>query len=126
MRPTLISAPAAWAAAGSASAISVDDVDEDAALLLDRCGLDDRAQGVRGAPHLADHPAVDLVADRQLEDDRAVLLVELLDGDGVRIIDELPRQVVEQLLHRVLDVGDVDALRAQELADLRGRRGARG
>src|SRR4051794_1801341 len=127
MRPTLMSSPAA---SGSATPRAlVDDVDEDAALLLHRGGLDDRPQGVGRAAALADDPAVVVLADGQLEDDRAVLLVELLHRDLVGVVDELPGQVVEQLLHRdaeVLDVGDVDALRAQELADLRGGRGAGG
>src|SRR4051812_23338744 len=112
----------------TAASALVDDVDEDAALLLDGGGLDDRPQGVRGAPALADHAAVVLVADRQLEDDRAVVLVELLDGDRGGVVDELARQVLEQLLHARGSpdlVVDVDALRAQELADLR-RRGRAG
>src|SRR4051794_31752811 len=84
----------------TAAGALVDDVDEDAALLLDGGGLDDRPQGVRGAPALADHAAVVVFADRQLQDDGAVLLVELLDGDGVGLLDELLGQVGEQLLHR--------------------------
>src|SRR3954447_5740327 len=127
MRPTLMSSPAASVSATPRAL--VDDVDEDAALLLDGGGLDDRPQGVGRAAALADDPAVVVLADRQLQDDGAVLLVELLHRDLVGVVDELPGEVVEQLLHRVpevLDVGDVDALRAQELADLRGGRGAGG
>src|SRR3954452_18385398 len=109
----------------------VDDVDEDAALFLDRRRLDHGAQGVGGPPALADHAAVVLLADGELQDDGAVVLVELLHGHLVGMVDELAGQVLEQLAHgrcegpaALAAAGDLDALRAQDLADLRGRLGA--
>ena len=51
---------------------SIDDVDEHMAALAGRCGFDDRAQRVRGASAAADHPAVVVGADAQLEHDRSV------------------------------------------------------
>src|SRR5690606_7778519 len=62
---------------------SVDDVDQDLALPLDRRRLEHGAKGVGGAPALADHAAVVVLGHGQLEDDRAVVLLELLDLDRV-------------------------------------------
>src|SRR3954471_18833607 len=119
--------PASQSSAGPAT--SVDDVDEHAAVLLDRRRLDDRAQSVRGPPAAADDLAVVVLPHGKLEDDRAVVLLELLDGHGVGLVDERPREVLEQLPHPQrppLAGGGVDALGLQELADLGRRLGALG
>src|SRR5204862_5877785 len=74
--------------------------DQDAAPLLDGRGLHDGAQGVGGTAALADDLAVVVVRDGELEDDSPVVLVELLDLDLVRLVDELTGEVLQQLLHR--------------------------
>ena len=40
------------------------------------------------APAATDHPAVVVGTDAELEHDRAVVLLELLDGDRLWVIDE--------------------------------------
>src|SRR4051794_23923321 len=77
----------------------VDDVDEDAALLAHRGGLDDGAQRVGGAPAAPDDLPVVVVGDGQLEDDRAVVLLELLDGHLVGMRDEHPGELLEEVAH---------------------------
>src|SRR3954471_16794949 len=99
---------------------SLDDVDEDAPVVLDRGGLDDRAEGLRGASPASDDLSVVILVDRELEDQRAVVLLELLDLDGLGGVDEEPREVLEQLAHGGLG----DALRLQELLDRLARLGA--
>src|SRR6185312_1006813 len=84
------------------SGISVDDVDEHAAVLLHRRRLHDQPQRVGGATAAADHLAVVVVGDRQLEHERAVVLLELLDGHLVRLVDELAGEVFEQLFQEAL------------------------
>ena len=60
-------------------------------------GLHDGAQRVGGAPAAADDLAVVVVGDRQLEDDRAVVLLELLDLHRVGLVDERADELLEQL-----------------------------
>ena len=48
----------------------------------------------------ADDLAVVVVADGQLEHQRAVVLLELLHADAVRLVHQGAGQVLEQLLHR--------------------------
>src|SRR5919202_1988294 len=107
----------------------VDGVEEPARVLFARRRLGARARRVRGPPAAADDLAVVVLGDGQLEDDGPVVLLELLDGHGVGLIDERPRQVLEQLPHRerrsaALARGRVDALGPQQLADLRRGLGA--
>src|SRR5918994_1710688 len=77
----------------------LDDVDEHAAVVLDRRRLDHGPQRLGGAPATADDLAVVVVADGQLEHERAVVLLELLDPDAVRLVHQRARQVLEELLH---------------------------
>src|SRR5262245_47404337 len=79
--------------------MSVDDVDEDAAVLLDRRRLHDRPQGVCRASAAADDLAVVVLGDRELEHDRAVVFFELLDGHLVGMVDQLAHQRFEQFAH---------------------------
>src|SRR3954465_5589741 len=121
------SAPTTWKDPSSpcgrptrpASTNSLDDVDEDAPVVLDRGGLDDRPEGLRGASPASDDLAVVVIRDRQLEHERAVVLLELLDLDLVGRIHQLLREIDEQLAHELRD-----ALSLQELLDRVGRLGA--
>src|SRR5581483_4673719 len=70
--------------------------------LLDRGALDHRAQGLRGPPAAADDAAVVVRADRQLEDDRSVILANLGDLDLVGLVDEATGEVLQEILHRLL------------------------
>ena len=74
-------------------------------------GFDDRAQRVGGAPAAADHPAVVVRGDAQLEHDRAVVLLELLDRDRVGIVDQAFGEVLEQPARGALAGHRVVALR---------------
>ena len=58
----------------------------------------DRAQGARDASLPADHLADVVLGDVQPEDERAVLALDLLDAHGVRLVDEPPRELREQLV----------------------------
>ena len=78
---------------------SLDDVDEDAPVVLDRGGLDDRPEGLGGASAASDDLSVVILVHRQLEDERAVVLLVLLDLHLVGVIDQQPREVLEQLAH---------------------------
>src|SRR4051794_16693863 len=77
----------------------LNDVDEHAAVVLHRGGLDEGAQRLRGAAAPADDAAVVVVIDRQLEHERAVVLLELLDLDLRGLLHERPDEVLEQLAH---------------------------
>src|SRR3954464_6985421 len=99
------SAPTTWNEPSSpcgrptrpASTKSFDDVDEDAPVVLDRGGLDDRAEGLRGASPASDDLAVVILVHAQLEHQRAVVFLELLDRHLVGVVHEQPHQIVEQL-----------------------------
>src|SRR5512141_1859060 len=80
-RPTRPAASHSTGFRAPSRATSIDDVDEHAAVLLDRRGLHDRPQGVGGAPASPDDLAVVVLGDRELEDDGAVVLLELLNRD---------------------------------------------
>ena len=56
-----------------------------------------RPQRLRGAAAAADHLAVVLGADGELEHDRAVGLLEAFDGDLLGVVDEPLGEVLEQL-----------------------------
>ena len=58
--------------------------------------LIDRAQRLGGASAAADDLAVVIVVDRQLEHERAVVLLELLDLDALGLVDERAGEVLEQ------------------------------
>src|SRR3954447_16043091 len=103
----------------------LDDVEEDAPVVLDRGGLDHRAQRLRRAAAPADDAPVVLVVDGELEHERPVVLLELLDADLVGLVDERLREVLEQLPHGGLaGRGGLDALRLEQLAHGVGRLGA--
>src|SRR3954451_20597120 len=104
---------------------SLDDVDEDAPVVLDRGGLDDRAEGLGGAPASSDDLSVVIIVHREFQDQRPVVLLELLDLHLLGVIDEKPREILEQLAQgNALAVGGLDALSLEELLDrLRGRGG---
>ena len=57
------------------------------------------AEGLRGASPAPDDLAVVVIGDRQLEHERAVVLLELLDLDLVGLVDQRLREIVEQLAH---------------------------
>ena len=75
---------------------SIDDVDEHATAVAHRGGLHDGAQRVGRAPAAADDLAVVVVGHRQLEDDGAVVLLEVLDLDLVRLVDERAGERLQQ------------------------------
>src|SRR5947209_15920320 len=75
----------------------VDDVDEHAVTVLDGSALDDRPQGSGGAPAAADDVAVVVLRNRELEDDGAVVFGHLRHLDLVRLVDEAPGEVLEQI-----------------------------
>src|SRR4051794_20394030 len=61
--------------------VAVDDVDQNALLVLDRSRPDDRGDGIDCAAALADdHPDL-VIGHADLEDDRAIVLLEGLDAD---------------------------------------------
>ena len=67
---------------------SIDDVDQHTTALVHRRCLDDRAQRLRSASAPPDHLPIIIVGDTQLEHDRAVVLLELLDRDIFGIVDQ--------------------------------------
>ena len=64
-----------------------------------RSGPDDGTQRLRCAPAAADHLAVVLLRDGELQHDGAVVLLELLDGDLFGLVDQPLREVDQELLH---------------------------
>src|SRR3954468_9809361 len=92
---------------------SLNDVDEHAAVVLHRGGLDDGSQRLRGAAAPADDAAVVVVVDRQLVHERAVVLLELLDLDRVGLLHERPDEVLEQLARGVLAPVDLEEFLAR-------------
>jgi NAD/NADP transhydrogenase alpha subunit len=65
-------------------------------------GAEVRAFGTRAAAREQQHaPSPAAVADGEFEDDRAVVLLELLDRDVSRVFDQGPREVLEKLSHVV-------------------------
>ena len=75
----------------------------------------------------ADDLAVVVLGYRELEDDGAVVLLELLDRDLIGLVDQLASQRFEKVTHRPrLPRGGVDALGLQQLADRVGGLGALG
>src|SRR5438552_5944850 len=95
----------------------VDDLALDAAPLAHASRSHDRAQGACDASLPPDHLADIILCDMQAKH-HGVFLVDTLDAHGVRIVDELLRQVLEQLRHLLSEV-----LRLEQLLNrLRGQR----
>jgi len=59
---------------------------------------DDRAQRARDASLLADHLAEIVLRNMKAKHDR-VGLVDALDAHGVRLVDKLSREVLQELCH---------------------------
>ena len=74
----------------------VDDLESYAALLACCTRAHDGTQGTRDPSLAADHLAAVGLGDVQAEDE-LVVLVHLVDAHGIRLVDELPRYVLEQL-----------------------------
>ena len=66
----------------------------------DRRALDDGAQRGGRPPATADHVAVIVLSDGELEDDASVVLTHLLDLDLVRLVHEPPSQILEEIAGR--------------------------
>src|SRR5262249_40641790 len=98
--PALLAEPmsARTVTRATAASASVDDVDEHVPPLAGCGRFHDSSQRVCGAPAAADDPAVVLCRDTQLEDDRFVLLLDLLDGDLVGQRHETLGEVLKQQL----------------------------
>ena len=76
----------------------VDDLELHAPLLARAARAHDRAQRAGDATLPPDHLAEVVLGDMQTEQER-VIVVDLLDAHRVRLVDELPRQVLEELGH---------------------------
>ena len=81
---------------------SVDDLDEDALSFLGAIGLHDGAQRIRRAALPSDHLAAVILGDGQLEDDRLLVLLELVNLDLGRFVDQSPCEELEQLLQALI------------------------
>ena len=92
------------------AASSVDDLDEDALSFLDAIGLHDGAQRLGRAALAADHLAAVVLGDAQLEDDRVVVLLELVNLDLVRLVDQGPGEELEQLLQALIPLAFISCL----------------
>src|SRR5690242_16402544 len=103
IRPTATSsakssAPAATGrGAGRSAAVDVDDVDAHA---LAADAGDDLAQGLRGAPAAADHPAQVVGVHPHLEP-AAAAVVDQVDAHVVGMVDDAADQVLDGLLEHV-------------------------
>ena len=78
---------------------SVEDVDDDPAVVASAGGASDRADRARDPAAAADHAAEVVVGDGHLEDEVALFL-ELLDLDLIGLLDEGPDEELDQLAHR--------------------------
>jgi hypothetical protein len=81
---------------------SVDDLDQDSLALFRAIRFHDGAQRLGGAALPSDHLAAVILGDGQLEDDRLVVLLELVDLDAVGLVDQGPREELEQLLQALI------------------------
>ena len=81
---------------------SVDDLDEDPLALFGAIGLHDGAQCLGGAALAADHLAPVGLGDRQLEDDRLVVLFELVNLDLAGLVDQSLGKELEQVLQALI------------------------
>ena len=77
---------------------SVDDLDHDALSFLGAIGLHDGAQRLDRAALTADHLAAVVLGDGKLEDDRVLVLLELLNLDLAWFVDQGPCEELEQVL----------------------------
>ena len=75
------------------------DLEHDAVVRSGPARADDRPERTRDPALAADHLADVGLRDSELEDGRTVAL-HFLDFHCVRFVDELPREVREQLSHR--------------------------
>src|SRR5436189_5226564 len=80
-------------------ATSVDDLELEPASRLDPAGADDRAQRPREPTLSADHLADVCLGHVEPEDERAVLLLDLLDAHGTGLVDEPARELRDQFGH---------------------------
>src|SRR4051794_18904981 len=94
---------------------SIDDVDEDALVLPGSGRLDDGPEGGGGPAAASDDLSVVILVHRELEHERAVVLLELLDLDLLGPVDDRLRQVLEEVAWQSGRSALGDALRAQEL-----------
>jgi hypothetical protein len=76
-----------------------EDLEDDSAVRPGPTRANDRAERPRDPALATDHLADVVFRDSELEDGRAFAL-NFLDLDGVRFVDELPREVRKQLSHR--------------------------
>jgi hypothetical protein len=75
------------------------DLDRDAAMLACGARAHDRAQRSRDPPAAADHLADVARCDVEQERQLAVPLLRL-DADGVRLVDQPPRELLQELSRR--------------------------
>src|SRR5581483_5743685 len=90
------------------SSVRVGDLDEDAPALAKRARAHERAQRASNATLPADHLADVVCGDVQHEDERSVAFL-LLDADRIGVVDELAREIREQLRHRSIRSGAGEA-----------------
>ena len=79
--------------------LSLDDLEHDAPVRARAAGSDDRAERPGDPALAADHLADVIRRDPQLKHGRAFLSY-FLDRNRIRIVDELAREVLEELSHR--------------------------
>jgi hypothetical protein len=89
---------------------SVDDLDEDSLSFLGAIGLHDCAQRIRSAALAPDHLAAIVLGNTQLEDDRVLVLLELVNLDLVRVVDQSPCEELEQLLQALIPLAFISFL----------------
>ena len=74
----------------------IGDLEHQTAPLPRAAGADERTKRTRDPPLASDHLADVLLGHMEPEDDRVVALL-LLDADCVRVVDQPPREVDEEL-----------------------------
>src|SRR5206468_3056344 len=79
----------------------LNELDQHAPVGAGGCGLGDRADRVGDAPSLPDQPPEIIGSDRHLEHEVAVLL-DLLDLDGVRVLDQRAGEELDQVAHQMV------------------------
>src|SRR6185503_18429714 len=90
---------------------SVGDLELETAARLDPAGADDRAEGT-GEPALATDYLADVgFGHVQTKDERAVVLLDLLDTHGVGLVDEPAGELGNELRHGLLDALSLEELR---------------
>jgi hypothetical protein len=89
---------------------SVDDLDQDPLALFRAIGPHDGAQSVRRAAVAPDHLPAVVLGNEQLEDDGVLVLLELVNLDLGRLVDEGPCQELEQLLQALIPLAFISFL----------------